>query len=1264
MPVFRCYTEKREGFDMEAKALLRSLREFLRIQGLESMRILSRYDVEGISQSVYQAARLTVFSEPQTDDIYDEYPPDRDDSCRTLIIEALPGQYDQRADACAQCLSVLSEYTNSEFGIRNSEYTIIVKTAKMYIFNGDISDAEMEKIRGYLINKVESREASHEKPKTLADDHPDPEPIESLYGFTSADDQKLRDYLNEYNLAMDMADLRLLHAYFRDTEKRDPTITELRVIDTYWSDHCRHTTFLTHITDIKINDPEVEAAYNAYLDARREVYGTGADDRPQTLMDLATINSKLLQKRGMLKNIDISDEVNACSIHIDANIGGKTEDWLLMFKNETHNHPTEVEPFGGAATCIGGAIRDPMAGRAHVYQAMRITGAGDPRAAFEDTVPGKLPQRKLTTTAAQGYSSYGNQIGLAAGLLHEIYHPGFIAKRMELGAVVGAIKAENVRRMAPAPGDKVILVGGRTGRDGIGGATGSSKSLTNESIVLMAAEVQKGNAAEEHKIQRLFLDPEVTRMIKKCNDFGAGGVSVAVGELADGLDIDLSLVRSKYNGLNGTELAISESQERMAVAVSQNDAEAFIRKALDENLEAYVIAEVTDTSRMVMRFNGEVIVDLSREFLSTNGAVKATSVYVQGSGVRGQESGVRDQESGDRAQGSGDEGDERTDGSPAGKLKAMVSNLQFCSQLGLGAMFDDMAGALCLMAKNGGKTRSTPIQTMASLLPIWDNETTTASVMAYGYDPYLSSRNPFTGAKTAVITSVAKLVAAGCDPDDAYLTFQEYFESLGNDPARWGKPFTALLGAFEAQMGLGLASIGGKDSMSGSYNDLAVPPTLVSFAIAPNDADNVISPEFKSPGHDIVIFEAGKDLAETKKIWKKVHALIENKTIVAAWAITKGGAAEGIFKMALGNEVGFESTPVSDTQTLFMFAPGAIIAEVTSPVTDALTIGRTIPEPVIKLGDETLSLAELRSAWESTLEPIFPAKTEMAGGVEKISYDKRSVVIAGESFAKPRALIFALPGTNGENETARAVRRAGGVPQILVVRNLTPSMLSESIAASVREIRDSRILILSGGFSFGDEPDGSAKFATVFFRNPTITDAVHEHLKTRGGLILGISGGFQALIKIGLVPFGEITPPGSDAPTLAYNCIGRYHAGFVYTRVASVNSPWMAQCNVGDIHAVAVSHREGRFIATDEVLSRLIGQGQIATQYVDINGNPSMETSINPSGSVMAVEGLFSPDGRVFGKMGCTERYGKNVAKNIYGEKHQPIFESGINYFK
>ncbi|MDR0491773.1 MAG: phosphoribosylformylglycinamidine synthase subunit PurQ, partial [Oscillospiraceae bacterium] len=1042
-------------------------------------------------------------------------------------------------------------------------------------------------------------------------------------------------------------------------------------------------TFNTHITDVSIEDSGIRAAYDLYLDTRREVYGEKAESRAITLMDIATIAAKALRGRGLLKNIDVSEEVNACSIHVDAVVDGETEDWLLMFKNETHNHPTEVEPFGGAATCIGGAIRDPLAGRAFVYQAMRITGAGDPRAAISETIHGKLPQRKLTVTAARGYSSYGNQIGLAAGLVHEIYHPGYVAKRMELGAVVGAVKADSLVREAPLPGDKVILLGGRTGRDGVGGATGSSKSHTTRSIVTMASEVQKGNAPEERKIQRLFLDPAVTKIIKRCNDFGAGGVAVAVGELADGLDVDLSLVRRKYEGLDGTELAISESQERMAVVVAASDVDLFIKKAAGENLEAYVIADVTDSQRMVMRHDGNIIVDLSREFLSTNGAERHTAVRVTGAEINGLCSTV---------------------GSYGERLRGLVGDLRFCSQRGLFEVFDGTVGASSLLMKNGGLTQSTPVQSMAALLPVGfdlkQKSTSTCSVMSFGFDPYLSSADPFIGAKTAVVTSVAKLVASGCDPDSAYLTFQEYFERLNDDPMRWGKPFSALLGAFEAQMELGLAAIGGKDSMSGSFNDMDVPPTLVSFAIAPNDAELVISPEFKGEGHEVVIFgmralpcfaiaaKPGEglgqgegrgqgegsvrppscctlpNLAEIKDMWKEFRALVEDKTVISAWAITSGGAAEGIFKMSLGNEIGFECAEDIDPEWLFAYAPGAIVAEVVRPAPGALTIGRTVSEPCLKLGGDALGLPELKSDWERPLEPIFRTKTDETGKVGKISFTTRPAAAAGKGFAKPRALIFAFPGTNSEIDTARALSRAGGVPKIIVVRNLVPAMLEDSIAEAVREIRESQMIMIPGGFSFGDEPDGSAKFIAAFFRNSAIADAVHDHLRNRDGLILGICNGFQALIKLGLVPFGEIVPPGADNPTLTYNLIGRHQAGYAYTRVASVNSPWMSLCNVGDIHTVAISHGEGRFVANEETAAQLAVRGQIATQYTDSNGEPSMCTGVNPNGSVMAVEGLLSPDGRVFGKMGHTERSGEFIAKNIYGNKRQPIFESGVNYFK
>jgi len=1234
MGVFRCYTEKREGFNVEAQSLRRDLRDFLGILNLQSVRIINRYDVEGISDKAYQDVRKYVFSEPQVDDCFDESPPKFDANAQTLCVEALPGQYDQRADSCEQCIQMLT------MGERPT-----VKAAKLYIFNGDLSDRDMDKLRAHLINPVEVREASPDKPDTLAVNYPVPEPVKVLDGFINADESELRGYLERFGFAMDFADLSFMQAYFRDTERRDPTETEVKMIDTYWSDHCRHTTFNTHITDVSIDDPEIQAAYESYLDVRREVYGDAADNRPQTLMDIATIAAKVLRKRGMLENIDISEEVNACSIHVDVDVDGKTEDWLLMFKNETHNHPTEVEPFGGAATCVGGAIRDPLSGRAYVYQAMRITGAGDPRAAIEDTLPGKLPQRKLVTTAAQGYSSYGNQIGVATGLLHEIYHPGYVAKRMELGAVVGAVRASSVVRETPAPGDKVILLGGRTGRDGIGGATGSSKTHTAQSLVTMASEVQKGNAPEERKIQRLFLDPEVTRMIKRCNDFGAGGVSVAVGELADGLDINLSLVRTKYEGINGTEIAISESQERMAVVIAPDDVDAFIKKADAENLEAYEIAEVTESPRLVMRYEGRVIVDLSRAFLSTNGTEKHTAVRVPKSDDYW---GVTIKDGGEPA-------------NAAKALKDITRDINKSSKRGLYEMFDGTVGASGILTKNGGKTQSTPTQSMAALFPVFDGETSTCSVMSFGFDPYASEYSPYMGAKLAVITSVAKLVASGCDYSRAYLTFQEYFERLHDDPTRWGKPFAALLGAFEAQMELGLAAIGGKDSMSGSFNDMDVPPTLVSFAIAPNEAENVISPEFKEAGRDVVLFIPD---ANPKEMWQKVRALVEDKTIVSAWAVTDGGAIEGIFKMALGNDIGFECAAGLDAEMLVAAAPGAIVAEIAKPVSDAVTLGRTTTEPVIKLPDDTLSLKDLKADWEGTLESIFPTKTELNGSVEKISFDTRSAVVASERFARPRALILAFPGTNSEIDTAKAVTRAGGDPKILVVRNLTPAMLEESIAEAARAIGESQIIIIPGGFSGGDEPDGSAKFITAFFRNSCVTDAVHEHLKTRGGLMLGICNGFQALIKLGLVPYGEIVSPDAGSPTLTNNLIGRHQAGYVYTRVASVNSPWMGLCNVGDVHALPISHGEGRFIASAEVQRSLISSGQIATQYTDIHGEPLLDTLVNPNGSHLAVEGLFSPDGRVFGKMGHSERCGEFVAKNIYGSKHQPVFESGVNFFK
>ena len=1228
--VYRCITEKKSGFDVEAGGLLRELTQDLGIISLTGLRILNRYDSEGLSAEVYEKARGAVFSEPQTDNVYDEALPVFEGKHRVLAIESLPGQYDQRADSCAQCIQIMTCLDRPT-----------VRAARVFVLFGEISDGDMAKIKAYLINPVESREAGMDKPETLAQTYPEPAPVSILNGFTKMARKKLSEMISEYGLAMDTDDLSFMQNYFRDEEKRDPTVTELRLVDTYWSDHCRHTTFGTHIDDVKICDEAVKAAFERYLTSRREVYGKKAESRPITLMDMATIGAKVLRGRGLLKNLDVSEEINACSIKIPVDVGGETEEWLLMFKNETHNHPTEIEPFGGAATCIGGAIRDPLSGRSYVYQAMRVTGAADPTVPLSDTHPGKLPQRKLTVTAAQGYSSYGNQIGLATGLVHEIYHPGYVAKRMEIGAVVGAAPAKNVVREVPAPGDIVILLGGRTGRDGIGGATGSSKTHNMASLTTMASEVQKGNAPEERKIQRLFRDSSVTRMIKRCNDFGAGGVSVAIGELADGLRIDLTKVRKKYEGLDATEIAISESQERMAVVVAPENVEAFIDKATAENLEAYAVAEVTASPRMVMHFEGGAVADLSRDFLSSNGADKHTAISVPAL----------------------PEYKCVFPGRTAGeKFRNMVSDLRFCSQRGLIERFDSSIGAGSVLSPFGGKTQTTPAQTMAALLPVRCGETSTCSVMAFGFDPYLSSANPYEGAKTAVVTSAAKLVASGCDPDKIYLTFQEYFERLKTDPERWGKPACALLGALDAQLSLELAAIGGKDSMSGSFMDLDVPPTLVSFAIAPADAGDIISPEFKKAGSSVCLFKPGKTLTETKDMWRRFRKLSESGRILSAWALTDGAACEGIFKMCLGNALGFDLE--GNSEILFEQMPGAIIAETASPCDGAYVIGHVSENAAITLGGETVKLSELIPAWELKLERVFPTRAGDSAAVPAISSDKLCALTAGEKFASPRAIITAFPGTNCEEDTARAVRRAGGGAEIIVVKNLTADLLEESVTAVEKAIRQSQMIIIPGGFSGGDEPDGSAKFITAFFRNPRIFDAVHDLLYKRDGLMLGICNGFQALIKLGLVPYGYIRPMDGACPTITYNLIGRHQSKYVYTRVASVSSPWLSGCRVGDVYAVPISHGEGRFVALPETLRELAANGQIATQYTDIDGRPSMDISVNPNGSMMAVEGIMSPDGRVFGKMGHTERRGEHVAKNIAGTKHQPLFEGGVGYFR
>ena len=1227
--VFRCFVEKKSGYDVEAEGLFHELRHTLGLTGLTGVRVLRRYDVEGVDEAVYAAARTTILSEPQVDKLWDEKMPAPRGEHTLLAVEALPGQYDQRADSCAQCIQMMTG------GERPA-----VRAATVYVLQGALTPEELDKARGYLINPVESREAALDKPETLRQSYPVPEDVPVLDGFAHMSEEELRQVLDTYGLAMDLADLKFFQQYMFEEELRDPTLTELRVVDTYWSDHCRHTTFSTHLDGADIADGQVKAAYDRYLAARVEVYGQEkAAARPQTLMDIATIGAKTLKKRGLLPELDESEEINACSIHVPAKVDGKKQDWLLMFKNETHNHHTEIEPFGGAATCIGGCIRDPLSGRVYVHQAMRLTGCGDPRTPVEQTLAGKLPQRKIAQTAAAGYSSYGNQIGLATGHVAELYHEGYIAKHLECGAVVGAAPAANVRRERPAPGDVVILLGGRTGRDGIGGATGSSQSHNLKSLDTMASEVQKGNAPEERKLQRLFRDGEVTRLIKRCNDFGAGGVSVAIGELADGLSIDLDAVRKKYDGLDGTELAISESQERMAVVVGPEDVDAFLAAAQRENLEAYPVATVTQEPRMVMTWRGQVVADLSRAFLNTNGAVKHASVSVPA----------------------------RPDGVAQPKaptLREMAASLKSASRRGLTERFDGSIGAGSVLMPFGGKSQRTPAQAMAALFPVLPGqETDQASVMAWGCDPDQLSADPYSGAHSAVYTSVAKLVAAGADYKTAYLTLQEFFEKLRTEPERWGKPFAALLGALDAQLELGAAAIGGKDSMSGSFLDLDVPPTVISFAIAPVKAGEVLSPEFKEAGHPVYLFH-GEGPEGQKAAWEEFHALHKAGKVKAAWAV-ENGAAEAVMNMAFGNGIGFAADSKAGAPW-YASRPGDLVAELTGDVelTHGGKLGATTAEPVVAIGRDSAPIDELLSLSEGVLEDVYPTRAGTSGAVKAISWDKRSPAVRKRRVAHPKVVIPVFPGTNCEYDSARACLRAGLEPEILVVRNLTAADLEESALALEKAIRKAQILFLPGGFSGGDEPDGSAKFICSFLRNPRLTDAVHDLLKKRDGLMLGICNGFQALIKLGLVPYGEIRDMDDKCPTLTYNTIGRHQSRYVTTRVASVQSPWMLKSSVGDLHTIPVSHGEGRFVAPRAEVKRLIAAGQIATQYVDADGKPSMDIDANPNGSLEAIEGIFSPDGRVFGKMGHSERRGPYVGVNIPGDKHQPLFESGAEYFR
>ena len=1234
MSVLRCYSQKKTGFDVEAQGLLGALRDQLGIRGLESVVILNRYDADQIDPAIYEQAKGIVFSEPQVDAVYDETFPVPEYPHRILAVEALPGQFDQRADSAAQCIQLMA-------GVDRP----LIAYAKVYLLGGRLTEEELDKIRRYLINPVESREASMDKPATLVRTHEAPDRVAVIQGFTTLDEPGLAGLLSQLGLAMDLDDLKFLQAYFRDEEKRDPTITEVRVVDTYWSDHCRHTTFSTHIDRVEILDPAVDSAYRRYLTARAEVYGPEkAAARPQTLMDLATIGAKVLKKRGLLQNLDQSEEINACSIHVIATVDGEAQDWLLMFKNETHNHPTEIEPFGGAATCIGGCIRDPLSGRAYVYQALRLTGCGDPRAPYDRTMEGKLPQRKLATAAAAGYSSYGNQIGLATGHVAEVYHDGYVAKHLEVGAVVGAAPASNVVRERPAPGDVVVLLGGRTGRDGIGGATGSSKSHNKASLTTMASEVQKGNAPEERKIQRLFRDSQVTRMIKRCNDFGAGGVSVAIGELAAGLRIDLDAVRKKYDGLDGTELAISESQERMAVVVAPEDADCFIAAAQAENLEAYPVAVVTESPRMVMTWKGQTIADLSRAFLDTNGADKHTSVTVPDRSAAQRQPSPRFRD-----------------------LRDMASSLKCASRRGLTERFDGSIGAASVLMPFGGSTQRTPAQSMAALLPVLPGQSTDlCSVMAWGFDPDTMVRDPFTGAAASVVDSMAKLVAAGCDRRQAYLTFQEYFEKLRDEPLRWGKPFSALLGALDDQLGLDVAAIGGKDSMSGSFLDLDVPPTLISFAIAPAKAGEVLTPEFKGAGHPVYLLPGFPSYGELKTAWDSFHQLCRQGKVKAAWAVEAGGVAEAVMKMSFGNSIGFQAD-VDAAAPWYGPCSGAIVFELEGEEFlpgMAWRIGTTTQEPVITIGEDTASVAELLERNEGVLEQVYPTRAGKTEKVEAISCGERAPIVCQSRTARPRAVIPVFPGTNCEYDTAQACLRAGIQPEIVVVRNLSTDLLAQSAQALEEAIRRSQMVVLPGGFSGGDEPDGSGKFIASFLRNPRLTDAIHDLLRDRDGLMLGICNGFQALIKLGLVHYGEIRAMDEGCPTLTFNTIGRHQSRYVTTRVASVQSPWMLQSHVGDLHAIPISHGEGRFTAPQAELERLIANGQIATQYVDASGAASMDIDANPNGSLEAIEGIFSPDGRVFGKMGHSERRGPYVGVNIPGDKHQPLFESGAAYFR
>ena len=1228
--VYRVYVEKKEGFDNEARALLADVRELLGITGVTRIRLLNRYDAEDIGEELFRKCVHTVFSEPQMDSASD---------CvdlagaRVFAVEYLPGQFDQRADSAAQCIQLISMQPRP-----------VIRTAKVYAVYGTFTEEALEAIKQYVINPVESREASLALPETLKIAHPVPSDVAVLTGFLQLGKAGLADFVRRYELAMDEDDIAFCQEYFRK-EGRDPTLTEIRMLDTYWSDHCRHTTFLTTIDSVTFGDALLQRAYEDYLAAREELGRT----KPVNLMDVGTIAAKLLKKRGMLEGLDESEEINACTVKVKVNVDGEEQDWLLLFKNETHNHPTEIEPFGGAATCIGGAIRDPLSGRSYVYAAMRVTGAGDPLLPVKDTMKGKLPQRKIVTTAAAGYSSYGNQIGLATGQVDELYHPGYVAKRLEIGAVIAATPQENVRREVPAPGDKVILLGGRTGRDGCGGATGSSKSHTLQSLTHCGAEVQKGNAPEERKLQRLFRNKDAMLLVKRCNDFGAGGVSVAIGELADGLDIDLNAVPKKYDGLDGTELAISESQERMAVVVEADKTDAFIALAERENLEATVVATVTETPRLVMRWNGKTIVDVSREFLNSNGAEKHIRVEAKKCG----------------------DWQRRTQGTFRENYERLAGDLNVCSKRGLSERFDSTIGAGTVLMPFGGKYQLTPPQAMVHLVSVEKGHTDTVSFMSWGGNPYVTEKSPYHGAYLAVVESVCKLVASGASLDDTYLTFQEYFLKPGHDAARWGQPLSALLGAFEAQKELGIAAIGGKDSMSGTFEHIDVPPTLVSFAVTTGKADDVVTPEFKGAGHKVVLLspEFGENglpvTASLMNVIAKATALLRSGKAVSAWTPGYGGVAEGVMKMCFGNMVGFSYADGVQEDTLFGYRYGSFILELAEDLSVGTPLGETTAANAVVCRGERLLLGDLLKIYEEKLEPVYacniPAPAEQ---VSNVTFRTHSALASEVKFAKPRVLIPVFPGTNCEYDTAKAFADAGAQPEIFVIRNRTAEEVARSAADFADKVRSSQIVFIPGGFSGGDEPDGSGKFITAFFRGERVKEEVTRLLDERRGLMGGICNGFQALIKLGLVPYGKIIDTDEHCPTLTYNNIARHQSRIVRVRVASVQSPWLSLVEAGQVFSVPISHGEGKFVASRALIEQLAENGQIMTQYVDLSDNASMDVHFNPNGSAAAIEGILSPDGRVFGKMGHSERKGAGLYKNVPGEYDMKLFESAVRYFR